>query len=77
METEPIKQNRTILIIAIVIAVIAIVSLTVSTTITGGTIIKKVSCYDKDDCNDHNEATEDSCKNPATEYSLCINKPVN
>jgi len=73
MET---KLNRTILIIAIVIAVIAIVSLTVSTTITGGTIIKKISCYNQNDCDDHKEETEDLCKNPATEYSLCVNKPV-
>lgn len=70
------QQNKTILIIAVVIAVVALVSLTISSTITGGTIIKKVSCYDKDDCNDHNEETEDSCKNPGTANSLCVNKPI-
>ena len=65
------------LIIVAVIAVALIVGVTISTDgLTGGTIIKKVSCYDGADCDDHQPNTLDFCQNPGLENSLCVNKPI-
>ena len=43
--------------------------------ITGNIITNQVACYKNADCSDHIEETEDICKNPGTEYSLCVNRP--
>ena len=65
------------LIIIAVLAVTAIVGVAINTDgFTGGTIIKSVSCFENADCNDHQDLTEDLCKNPGETNSLCVNKPI-
>ena len=44
--------------------------------LTGATISQITSCYNDEDCNDRSSNTVDTCKNPGTEYSLCVNKPL-
>ncbi len=34
----------------------------------------RIACYDDSDCDDRISATADVCKNPGTEFSLCVNK---
>ena len=70
------ERKELYLIIAVVVTFAIIAGVFFSAGITGGTIIKSVSCFEDQDCNDHNEETIDFCKNPSTEYSLCVNKPI-
>ncbi len=42
-------------------------------TITGATVTEV--CESNDDCDDGIVGTEDICRNPGTEYSLCVNLP--
>ena len=35
-----------------------------------------VACHSNNDCDDAIPATEDICRNPGTEFSLCVNKPT-
>ena len=44
--------------------------------ITGTMVADTIACYGGSDCDDGIEKTEDICRNPGTEYSLCVNKPV-
>ena len=64
--------------LVLLIVVIATVGLLISNNdgISGSTVIASVDCFENNDCNDHIEETEDICKNPGTDYSLCINKPI-
>tara|TARA_Y100000034_G_scaffold14502_1_gene15163 strand:- start:515 stop:685 length:171 start_codon:yes stop_codon:yes gene_type:complete len=55
--------------------VVAIVGLMVGQEgLTGATTTKTIACYDHNDCDDKSQYTEDTCKNPGTEHSICINK---
>jgi len=70
------KADRKKLIVGIVVvlaAIIVVVSFGAD-GITGSTVIKNVPCYEDIDCDDRREGTEDFCKNPGTEFSLCVNK---
>ncbi len=42
--------------------------------IAGAGVAKNIACFEDKDCNDHIAATEDTCKNPGTARSLCVNK---
>jgi len=44
--------------------------------LTGASTSQITVCYNDEDCNDRIPNTEDICKNPGTEYSLCVNKPL-
>ncbi len=35
----------------------------------------RIACYSAQDCDDTIAQTSDICRNPGTEYSVCINKP--
>lgn len=35
----------------------------------------RVACYSDQDCDDTISQTEDICRNPGTENSVCVNKP--
>jgi len=41
-----------------------------------GAVVNDVACFEDADCNDNIAATEDICRNPGTEYSLCVNKKI-
>jgi len=43
--------------------------------ITGASVATETACHTNEDCNDHIDSTEDLCRNPGTEFSLCVNKP--
>lgn len=34
----------------------------------------RIACYEQADCDDRLAATADLCRNPGTEFSLCVNK---
>lgn len=34
----------------------------------------RVACYEHSDCDDRISATADVCKNPGTEFSICVNR---
>jgi len=70
------KTKSTLLIILLAGIMILIgVFASFNEGITGGTIAESVVCYEDLDCNDKLERTVDICRNPGTEYSICINKP--
>ena len=70
------ERKELYLIVAVLVTFVVIAGVFFSAGgITSGTIIKSVSCFEDNDCNDHKEETVDFCKNPSTEYSLCVNKP--
>lgn len=69
---------KSILVIVILLGIVAAIGLLLGNEgLTGGTTAKIISCYEDSDCNDKTESTEDVCKNPGTEYSLCTNKQKN
>lgn len=34
----------------------------------------RIACYEHSDCDDRISATADVCKNPGTEFSICVNR---
>ena len=61
--------------IFLLVAVVVVLGLMVKKEgVTGGTVIKGVTCYENADCEDQNLNTEDICRNAGTEYSLCVNR---
>lgn len=47
-----------------------------SGSLTGATVSGQVACYSNADCSDNIDCTEDICRNPGSEYSLCINRII-
>ena len=47
-----------------------------SESLTGATVSEQVSCYSDADCSDKIDCTQDICRNPGSEYSLCINRAI-
>ena len=68
-------KTRIILLSFTLLVVISIMGILVGTdgSITGSTVVGNIACFENSDCNDRIEATEDICRNPDTEYSLCVN----
>ena len=67
---------KSFLIVVVLLAIIIFISFFISDPgITSASIAKHIACFDDSDCNDHISGTEDICRNPGTEYSLCVNKP--
>jgi hypothetical protein len=62
-------------IIILVLSVIVVGILIGSGGITGGSVVHKIACFEDGDCNDHIRSTKDICRNPGTDYSICVNKP--
>lgn len=69
---------KSIMLIVALIAIIATVGILISNEngITGGSVAKTYSCYQDSDCDDRIPETKDICKNQGTEYSLCVNRPI-
>jgi len=67
-----------LLVVVAVVVIVAVIGMLMGTSgITGATVgVGGVACYSNSDCNDGITATEDTCKNPGTIGSLCINKPA-
>ncbi len=71
------KVKLAVTLILLVGIVVALGLMVKNEGVTGGTVIKGVICYENADCEDQDLNTEDICRNPGTEYSLCVNKPLN
>ena len=69
-----VKSIVTIVALFAIVTVLGIVAVD-DGGITGATLTN-VACFHDKDCNDGINATQDLCRNPGTEYSLCVNKPV-
>ena len=68
------KTKSILLVFLLVILMVGIGVFTNYEEITGATTSKKIVCYENSDCDDGLKETEDICRNPGTEYSLCINR---
>ena len=67
---------KSVLVILLLLAVLVVIGIVMSKgTLTGATTANTVSCSSNADCDDKIADTEDLCRNPGTEYSLCVNKP--
>lgn len=67
---------KSLLIIFVFVAITAMVGFFIGGGITGAGIAHSVACFENADCDDKISNTEDTCKNPGTEYALCTNKPI-
>lgn len=68
---------KSTLLVLLLLGILLVIGLIVgSEGITGGMVAKSVACENDGDCDDGVEATEDICRNPGTEFSLCVNKPI-
>lgn len=65
-----------LLVVVAVVVLVAVIGLLMGTNGITGAAVAGVACYDDADCNDGIAATEDTCKNPGTIGSLCVNKPA-
>ncbi len=66
---------KSLLLVLFLIMVVAVVGVLVGQEgLTGASTAKTIACYDHNDCDDKSQYTEDTCKNPGTEHSICINK---
>jgi len=68
---------KSILFILLFVAVMVSIGLFANfdNGITGSATGGSIACYENSDCDDKIERTEDICRNPGTEFSLCVNKP--
>ena len=68
-------KKRIILLSFTLLLIISIMGILVGTdgSITSSAVVGNIACFEDVDCNDRIERTEDICRNPGTEYSLCVN----
>ena len=66
------------LVAVVTVLILVVVSLGILVSkgggIAGAGVAKNIACFENTDCDDHIAATEDTCKNPGTAHSLCVNK---
>ena len=68
-------KTKSILLVTFLISLVVVVGFLVGQEgLTGATTTKTIACYDNEDCDDKISQTEDVCRNPGTEFSICINK---
>lgn len=66
---------RSLIALVAILAVIASLGIFMNDNmITGGSAAKTIACHEDKDCDDRLSSTEDICKNPGTEFSLCLNR---
>ncbi len=70
------KIKSLVLLVFLLFMLIGIGFIISNNNITGGTIAGSISCFNDQHCDDNIPETEDLCRNPGTEYSLCVNKPI-
>lgn len=68
-----IKSYLVILLLLVVLAAIGVL-VGREGGLTGAAIKRPITCYDDDDCNDRIPNTLDICRNPGTDYALCVNR---
>jgi hypothetical protein len=73
------QDFKTILLVVSLMTILVVVGVLMGKGdgITGSAVaVGNIACYDDSDCNDRIEATKDVCKNPGTDFSLCVNRPI-
>ncbi len=69
--------TKYLLLTLVLILLVAVIGVLIGQEgLTGATISQITACYNDEDCNDRSPNTLDTCKNPGTEYSLCVNRPL-
>ncbi len=68
------KTKSIFLVLVLAVIMVGIGLFTNYEGITGATVTKEIVCHEDIDCDDGIEETEDICRNPGTEFSLCVNK---
>jgi|GEM_PF-4477412 len=71
-----IKSALTIAVILVIMVTVGVLVNKFQGGITGGAITGGVACSSNGECNDGIICTIDSCKNPGTEGSFCVNTPI-
>jgi len=72
-----IKSAITIAIMLTIMVTVGFLANLFQGGITGGVVgVDTVACNTNVDCNDKIACTIDSCKNPGSELSFCVNTPV-
>ncbi|MFH1682487.1 MAG: hypothetical protein ABIA37_01700 [Candidatus Woesearchaeota archaeon] len=68
---------KSIVLVAVLLVMMITIGFLVNINqgVTGAVVTKSIACYDNSDCDDKIVETEDLCRNPGTEYSLCVNRP--
>ena len=71
-------KTKSLLLVTLLLTMMVVVGILASfgSGITGGVVADSVVCYEDAGCDDKLERTEDICRNPGTEYSICVNKPI-
>ena len=69
---------KTMLIVSLLLGIVILMGILIAVGPQGltGAVVNHVACFEDADCNDNIAATEDICRNPGTEYSLCVNKKI-
>ncbi|MBS3127145.1 hypothetical protein J4228_03190 [Candidatus Woesearchaeota archaeon] len=69
---------KTMLIVSLLLGIVILMGILIAVGPQGltGAVVNDVACFEDADCNDNIAATEDICRNPGTEYSLCVNKKI-
>ncbi len=62
--------------LGILLTLVTMLGIAVGTngSLTGATATYQIVCSSDEDCDDGIHGTEDTCRNPGSEYSLCINR---
>lgn len=69
-------KTKSVLLVSLLLVMTVAIGLFVNYGggITGAVVTEEIACYEDSDCDDKIEETEDICRNPGTEFSLCVNK---
>jgi len=68
---------KSLIVLVVLLGVVASLGMFMNGgSITGSSITPDIACYNNQDCDDRTAGTEDVCKNPGTEFSLCINRRI-
>ena len=68
---------KSVVLVSVLLAMMITIGLLININqgVTGAVVSSSITCYEHSDCDDRIAETEDICRNPGTEYSLCVNKP--
>ncbi|MBI2668878.1 hypothetical protein HYX14_03475 [Candidatus Woesearchaeota archaeon] len=69
-------MNKTVIVVVVFIFIFVVLGILISKGgLTGAFTASGLACSEDADCDDKIAQTRDVCRNPGTEYSLCVNRP--